>query len=212
LFDLQGLPHCMQYREYGILIRMIGQLTGSFSHSGERFIILSVRGVGYKVFTTPENIATLQASSQETTVWTHLVVREDALDLYGFTTEQELEFFELLLTVSGIGPKSALAILSLAGMDTLRQSIITNNTEYLTKIGGIGKKSAEKIVLELKDRVRKLSASLPTKDLDTHDEVLSALESLGYSLKEAREAVKKIPTEMKDTGEKIKQALKQLGK
>jgi len=202
----------MQYREYGILIRMIGQLTGSFSHSGERFIILSVRGVGYKVFTTPENIATLQASSQETTVWTHLVVREDALDLYGFTTEQELEFFELLLTVSGIGPKSALAILSLAGMDTLRQSIITNNTEYLTKIGGIGKKSAEKIVLELKDRVRKLSASLPTKDLDTHDEVLSALESLGYSLKEAREAVKKIPTEMKDTGEKIKQALKQLGK
>ena len=212
MFDLQGLPHCMQYREYGILIRMIGQLTGSFSHSGERFIILSVRGVGYKVFTTPENIATLQASSQETTVWTHLVVREDALDLYGFTTEQELEFFELLLTVSGIGPKSALAILSLAGMDTLRQSIITNNTEYLTKIGGIGKKSAEKIVLELKDRVRKLSASLPTKDLDTHDEVLSALESLGYSLKEAREAVKKIPTEMKDTGEKIKQALKQLGK
>jgi len=191
---------------------MIGQLTGSFSHAGERFIILSVGGVGYKVFTTIENIASLQANSGETTVWTHLVVREDALDLYGFTSEAELEFFELLLTVSGIGPKSALAILSLAGMDTLRQSIVTKNTEYLTKIGGIGKKSAEKIVLELKDRVSKMSASLPAKDLDTHDEVLSALESLGYSLKEAREAVKKIPAEMKDTGEKIKQALKQLGK
>lgn len=202
----------MQYGEYGILIRMIGQLTGSFSHAGERFIILSVGGVGYKVFTTIENIASLQANSGETTVWTHLVVREDALDLYGFTSEAELEFFELLLTVSGIGPKSALAILSLAGMDTLRQSIVTKNTEYLTKIGGIGKKSAEKIVLELKDRVSKMSASLPAKDLDTHDEVLSALESLGYSLKEAREAVKKIPAEMKDTGEKIKQALKQLGK
>jgi Holliday junction DNA helicase RuvA len=191
---------------------MIGQLTGQFSHAGERFVIFSVGGVGYKVFTTPENIATLRANSEETCIWTHLVVREDALDLYGFTTEAELEFFELLLTVSGIGPKSALAILSLAGMDTLRQSIVTNNTEYLTKIGGIGKKSAEKIVLELKDRVSKLSTPLPIKDLDTHDEVLSALESLGYSLKEAREAVKKIPADMKDTGEKIKQALKQLSK
>jgi len=191
---------------------MIGQLTGSFAHAGDRFIILSVGGVGYKVFTTPENIASLRDKSNESTVWTHLVVREDALDLYGFSTEAELEFFELLLTVSGIGPKSALAILALAGMETLRQSIVSNNTEYLTKIGGIGKKSAEKIVLELKDRVSKLSASLPAKDLDVHDDVLSALEALGYSIKEAREAVKKIPAEMKDTGEKIKQALKQLSR
>ena len=187
-------------------------LTGSLSHSEERFFILDVKGVGYKVFSTSENIAALKSADGETAVWTHLVVREDALDLYGFTTKQELDFFELLLTVSGIGPKSALATLSLAGTETLRQSITTGNTEYLTKIGGISRKSAEKIVLELKDKLGKLGEFLPTPELYTHDDVLSALEALGYSLKEAREAIKKIPAGIEDTGEKIKQALKQLSR
>ncbi|MCX6713160.1 MAG: Holliday junction branch migration protein RuvA [Candidatus Vogelbacteria bacterium] len=191
---------------------MIGQLTGTVVRQGERFLILNTGGVGYKVYTTPENIAALTASQSEVAVWTHLVVREDALDLYGFPSEQELEFFELLITVSGIGPRSALAILSLAGLETLRQAIASGKSEYLTKIGGIGKKSAEKIVLELRDKVSKLGTFLPADKMETHDDVLAALETMGYTIKEAREAVKKIPTEITDTGEKIKLALKQMGK
>lgn len=191
---------------------MIGQLTGNIAHTGDRFIVINAAGVGYKVFTTPENIAAAVSQDEEACFWTHLVVREDALDLYGFLTRQELDFFELLITVSGIGPKSALGVLSLAGTETLRQAIASGNTEYLNKIGGIGKKSAQKIVLELKDKIAKLGQFLPSGNLETHNDVLSALEALGYSLKEAREAIKKIPNDTTDTGEKIKLALKQLGK
>lgn len=191
---------------------MIGQLTGSVVLTGDRFLIISAGGVGYKVFTTSENIASLSDIGEVASVWTHLVVREDALDLYGFQSEQELEFFELLITVSGIGPKSALAILSLAGMDTLRKAILSGQSDYLTKIGGIGKKSAQKIVLELKDKVSKLGESLPSSNLETHDDALAALEALGYTSKDAREAVKKLPADITDTGEKIKMALKQLGR
>lgn len=191
---------------------MIGQLTGQLTHNNERTIIFSVGGVGYKVFTTPENIAVLSKKSEETTIWTHLVVKEDALDLYGFTTEQELNFFNLLLTVSSIGPKSALAILSLAGINTLQKAVTSGNSEYLTKISGIGKKSAEKIVLELKDKVVKLGDFEQNQELEEEADVLNALQALGYSLKEAREAIKKITPGITDVGEKIKQALKQLGK
>jgi len=191
---------------------MIGQLTGQLTQNSERSIIFSVGGVGYKIFTTQENIALLSKKTEETTLWTHLVVKEDALDLYGFISEQELNFFELLLTVSSIGPKSALAILSLAGTDTLQKAITSGNSEYLTKISGIGKKSAEKIVLELKDKVTKLGDFQSNPELEVEADVLNALQALGYSLKESREAIKKITPEITDMGEKIKQALKQLGK
>ncbi len=191
---------------------MIGQLIGNITYSGDKFIILNVGGVGYKIFTTAESKLFLSKNQEGSTLWTHLVVKEDALDLYGFTTQIELDFFELLITVSGIGPKSALGILSLAGIETLRKSISSNNTEYLIKIAGIGKKSAEKIVLELKDKIGKLGETLPGQDLDKEADVLNALQALGYSTKEAHEALKKIPSEITDVSEKIKQALKQLGK
>lgn len=191
---------------------MIGQLTGDLVYNNERFIILDVNGVGYKIFTTAESLLFLTKNQTKITLWTHLVVKEDALDLYGFTSQPELDFFELLITVSGIGPKSALGVLSLAGIETLRKAISSNNTEYLTKVAGIGRKSAEKIVLELKDKLGKIGNPLPEEDLDKEADVLNALQALGYSIREAREAIKKIPSEITDTGEKIKQTLKQLGK
>jgi holliday junction DNA helicase RuvA len=189
---------------------MIGQLTGNIAHTDDRFVILNVGGVGYKIFTTAESMIVLAKNSEEVTLWTHLIVKEDALDLYGFVSQQELNFFELLITVSGIGPKSALGVLSLAGVETLCKAISSNNTEYLTKVAGVGRKSAEKIVLELKDKLGKLGDFLPTENLDKEADVLNALEALGYSIREAREAIKKIPAGTEDTGEKIKQALKQL--
>jgi Holliday junction DNA helicase RuvA len=188
---------------------MIGQLRGAVAHKGERHVILDVAGVGYRVATTPETVKTLSLS-ETSTLLTHLAVRENALDLYGFRTARELEFFELLLTVSGVGPKSALAIISLAPPDVLEKAILGGDASYLTKVSGIGKKSAEKIVVELKDKLVALTpAGGPT--LNSEAEAVEALQALGYSLPEARTALKNVAGDL-DTGERVKQALKQLGK
>jgi Holliday junction DNA helicase RuvA len=127
--------------------------------------------------------------------------------LYGFLDRQELEFFEMLINVSGIGPKGALSILSVASIETLKKAIGTGDTIYLTKISGIGKKTAEKIVIELRDKIEvdKTGTSLQG-ELDA----LEALKSLGYSQNEAREALKKI-SPLTDTNTKIREALKILG-
>ena len=191
---------------------MIGQITGNLSLKSDRFVIINAGGVGYKIYVTADTLNQLAKSDFEVSLWTHLVVKEDALDLYGFLEQRELEFFQMLITVSGIGPRGALAILSLAGPETLRKAIASGNTEYLTKVSGIGRKSAEKIVLELKDKLGKMGEFLPSAEMDQEADVLHALQALGYSLKEAREAVKKLPVEAIDTGEKIRLALKNLGR
>ncbi len=184
---------------------MIGHLRGTVIHQDVKSIILDVGGVGYKVFT---NTALLPESKpEEMCYWTYLSVRENALDLYGFTKKEELEFFELLLGVSGIGPKSALSILTLASLQSLRHAVQTGDTGHLTKVSGIGKKNAEKIVLELKD---KLSHMTETSEAHVHGDVdaLLALQSLGYSERDSREALKKAIGET--TEEKVRSALKNL--
>jgi Holliday junction DNA helicase RuvA len=190
---------------------MIGHLTGKIIHSDLKFVILDVGGVGYKVNT---NTAVLQKNIAEVAeFWTYLAVRENALDLYGFQTKEELDFFELLLTVSGIGPKSASSILSLASLSNLRRAISTGDTGHLTKVSGIGKKAAEKIVVELKDKMDGLGdggdADIDGNSLSGDIDALEALKSLGYSERESREALKKV-TDVFGAGEKIKKALKLL--
>ncbi|MFA5001280.1 MAG: Holliday junction branch migration protein RuvA [Candidatus Paceibacterota bacterium] len=187
---------------------MIGQLTGKIARHEGRFVILEVGGVGYKVFVSTETTSQLKSQTETVTLLTHLVVREDALDLYGFIDQTELDFFELLIGISGVGPKSALSILSLAPPETLRKAISSNNTSYLTQVSGIGRKIAEKIVLELRDKIGTLEDG--NNSLDQEAEAIMAMEALGYSTREAREALKKIPNEITDTGEKIKEALKKL--
>jgi Holliday junction DNA helicase RuvA len=192
---------------------MIGQLTGKISHKTERFIILDVAGVGYKVFVSTEALKLLTAKSYQLPVvsfWTHLVVREGVLDLYGFVNKQELDFFELLIGISGIGPKSALAILSLAPPATLEKAIAAGDSSYLTKVSGIGRKSAEKIIVELRDKIGSLE--IGGENLDSEGDAVEALQSLGYNLREAREALRQLPAEITDTGAKIKAALKLLSK
>ena len=188
---------------------MIGQLTGKIVRHEGRFVILDVSGVGYKVFTSTETSSQLKKKSGPVTLLTHLVVREDTLDLYGFVNKTELEFFELLIGISGVGPKSAISILSLAPPETLHKAVSSGNTQYLTQVSGIGRKIAEKIVLELRDKI----SVLENKEgcLEQETEAILAMEALGYSTREAREALKKIPSEITDTGEKIKEALKNLG-
>lgn len=184
---------------------MIRHITGKLIHKDEKFLVIETGGLGYKVFATSELI---EKSHLESTLslWTHTAIRDDAHDLYGFGDKEELDFFELLIGISGIGPKSALNILSLANISTLKKAVSSGESGHLVKISGISKKNAEKIVLELKG---KFGDSAP--DTKEESDALEALKSLGYSYKEAHDALKKVG-EAPKTSDKIKEALKILGK
>lgn len=189
---------------------MIGQLTGIIAFRSERFVILDVNGVGYKVHATEPTLG-LATLGTAAIFWTHLAVREDALDLYGFLEKAELEFFTLLIGISGVGPKSALAILSLATPQILTQAIAAGNTDYLTRVSGIGKKIAEKIVLELRDKLGAIDTAVDSHFRQAGD-AMDALKSLGYSDREAREALSQVSKDNTDTGTIIKEALRLLAK
>src|SRR3989344_150561 len=131
---------------------MIGKVDGTISLVGDRFAIVDTNGIGYKVFMTENTIRSVEVG-QKVALWTHLAVREDALDLYGFRDMGELSFFQMLIDISGIGPRSALSILGLAPIETLSRAIASGDISYLVKVSGIGKKTAEKIVLELRDKL-----------------------------------------------------------
>lgn len=191
---------------------MISRLTGSIVHFDTKYLVLDVHGVGYKVSISPDVFSKLD-KEVPLTLWTYLAVRENALDLYGFLSLSELNFFELLITISGIGPKTAMGILNVASVHSLETAIQTGDTSHLTKISGIGKKVAEKIVLELKDKVVVTDQSAEqTQTMKNDSDVLEALKSLGYSPTEARDVLKKIPKTLTKTSDKIKEALKILGK
>jgi Holliday junction DNA helicase RuvA len=186
---------------------MIGYLEGEVKAVRPTYCVVLTAGIGYKVFTLKEALLRYTAGSQ-VEFWTHLAVREDAQDLYGFSSDDELKFFELLLTVSGIGPKSALAVLDTVSIETLRSAVSQNRAEYLTKVSGIGKKTAEKIVLELKDKIGTVSENASLKG---DEEALEALRALGYSSGEARDILRKVPSEFSNANDRIREALKLLG-
>ena len=143
------------------------------------------------------------------TLWTHLAVRENSHDLFGFKEHEELLTFELLITISGIGPKTALGILNVASPATLRQAVASSDITYLTRVSGIGKKNAEKIVLELKNKLKTKEDDM-SLDARSEGDALEALVSLGYSERDAREALKKVPKEVSGASERVKQALRAL--
>lgn len=184
---------------------MIGFLEGDIRALGTHAILVT-HGVGYKVATTRRTRAYLRVG-EKAALYTYLAVREDALDLYGFLTEEELKFFELLLTVSGIGPKSALSVIDIASTDTIRSAIIQGKPEYLTKMSGIGKKTAEKIVLELRDKVIPDGTE---KHLDGDEEAMEALQALGYSLSEARDTLRAVPDSVRGAQNRLREALKSM--
>ena len=185
---------------------MIGSIRGKITLKTDKYLIVETGGVGYKISISPDTLSNLKKTNEETFFWIHTHVREDILDLYGFLDRQELEFFEMLINVSGIGPKGALNILGVASIDILKKAIGTGDTAYLTKISGIGKKTAEKIVIELRDKMR---VDMAGTSLQEELDALEALKSLGYSQNEAREALKKV-SPLIDTNSKIREALKVL--
>jgi len=191
---------------------MISFLSGKILNKGQGYIILRVGDVGYKIYVSPTKYANLDLN-QEIEFYIYQVVREDALDLYGFSSLEELEMFELLLSISGIGPKSALGALSISNVGELKSYIAQGDPTLLTKVSGIGKKTAERVVLELRDKIKhtthdtkhEIGASIAGDEID-------ALMALGYSMQQAREALKKVDSNIQDSGEKIREALKKLGK
>ena len=192
---------------------MISKLTGSIAHIDLKYLILDVNGVGYKVAVTGDTLSKLNIGEKNKTLWTYLAVRENALDLYGFMTMSEIDFFELLITISGIGPKTALGIMNAASVDTLQMAVQTGDSSHLTKINGIGKKVAEKIIMELKDKVEVIAHTPESKSAMKNDsDALEALKSLGYSQNEARDALKEVAKTVEKTSDKIKEALKILSK
>jgi len=192
---------------------MISKLTGTISHTETKYIILEVNGVGYKISINSETASKIIKSYKNITFWTYLAVRENALDLYGFLTIEELNFFELLITISGIGPKTAQGIMNAASIQTLGMAIQTGDSTHLTKINGIGKKVAEKIIMELKDKIETIVESTESKEsIRNNSDTVEALISLGYSQIEARNALKEIPKNLQKTSDKIKEALKILNR
>lgn len=188
---------------------MISHLSGTILKKDIGFIILDVGGVGYKISVSNATLSDLPSETgANTSLFTHLAVRENSMELYGFSEQNEIALFELLIGVSSIGPKSALAILSLASAETLQTAISRSDTSYLTKVSGIGKKTAEKIVLELRDKVGNVGLSAP--ELKEDGDVIEVLMSLGYPRDEAREALKRVSPEAAGTSARVKEALRLL--
>lgn len=191
---------------------MISYLKGKIKHKGNGFVILEVNNIGYQIFISPLLYTDLSLN-QEIEFFTYQQVREDALNLYGFKSSTELELFELLLSISGIGPRSALAVMSIATVSDIKDSISRGDSALLTKVSGIGRKTAERVVLELREKIGKLAVGndkIGRSQLGSSDEI-DALMALGYSFSQAREALNNVDAEIKDSGERIRQALKKLG-
>ncbi len=191
---------------------MIGKLTGTFGGTtGDGSVIIEVGGVGYVARVPLFAIERLRGGGV-VSLFIHTAVREDAIDLYGFPTEEELLFFKQLMSVSGIGPKTAIGILNVSDVPTLRRNIAAGDAAALTKVFGIGKKSAERIVVELRDKLA-LEQSVRGESGATgsnNAEVIEALLAMGYSASEARSAIKESIREG-SINERLAAALKSLG-
>ncbi|OGN90205.1 MAG: Holliday junction DNA helicase RuvA [Chloroflexi bacterium RBG_13_46_14] len=187
---------------------MIASLHGKLESISTNFAIVNVNGVGFLVYMPTSTIDTLGRIGQEVHLQTSLVVRDDSMNLYGFATDGELELFHVLTGVSGLGPKLALAMLSSMSVEQLSTAIATGNIDLLTAIPGIGKKMANRLVLELRDKISKgLISTQAAQIAEENAEVVAALTSLGYSIAEASRAVATLPESGMPLEEKIKLAL-----
>ena len=192
---------------------MISYLNGKIKNKRQSYIIIEVNNVGYQVFVNSVMYADFDIG-QDVEVYTHQHVREDSLDLYGFKSLEDLEMFELLLSISGIGPKSALGVLAVASVNDIKNSISRGDSHLLTKVSGIGKKTAERVVLELREKVGQIIDNkqiIENGGLASGDEI-DALMALGYSMQQSRDALRGVDAKIKDSGERIKGALKGLNK
>lgn len=192
---------------------MISRISGAMVDTTSKSLVVDVHGVGYLVFVTTDTIARVESQNMETvTLWTYLAVRENAMELFGFFSQEELEFFQMLIDISGIGPRGALGIMGMGTVENLKDAIASGDTGYLTKVSGIGRKTAEKIVLELRDKLTLRGHGSESGTVRAESDVMQALIALGYREHDVRDVLKDISSDITDTSARIKEALKLLGK
>ncbi len=193
---------------------MIAGLDGILEAQCSDFIVVKVNGVSFKVFVPTSTLAVAGSPGDRVRLRTHLQVREDNLSLYGFATAEELDVFELAITVSGVGPRVAMSLLSVLNPAQLVEAISTENIEALTRVPGVGKKTAGHLIFELKDKLSKRGIAGPASSLSSADsEAIAALRSLGYTSNEAAAALASVPGNKNlSLEEKVRLALQGMGK
>ncbi len=190
---------------------MIATLEGTLEYCGIDSAVIKVGGVGVQVYLPGSTLIQLGALGDKISLYTHLYVKEDNISLYGFTSTEEVALFKNLISISGIGPKVALALLSKLSAEQLATAIISGNVDLIQQVPGIGKKMANRLVVELRDKLERewKEAALPLAPKDS--DAIAALTSLGYSLREAAQVVSSIPNSSElSLEEKVKTALQEL--
>ncbi len=193
---------------------MISFVQGKLVSATDKFVILNINGLGLRIFCSANlcQKISLADPNQQIQLFTFLSIKETQWDLFGFETQAELDAFELLISISGIGPKTALNILSVASVEEIEEAIILEDASILSKISGISKKNAQKIIVELKNKVKKISHQGGQKsNLAGEIEVIDALTELGYKLNEIRPILNSLKDKKLSVEETIRQSLKMLG-
>ncbi len=191
---------------------MLYSVSGKLALKSGHIVVIEAAGLGIKLFASEATVKALPAVGGDAKLFSHLYVREDIFDLYGFATPGELSFFEMLISVSGVGPKSALSILNVASIDELSAAIKEGRPDLLTRASGIGRKTAERVIVELRTKVQSAKSGLVVEKMETDADLGEALVSLGYRREEARAALAKLEPNIQGTEERLKAVLKILGR
>lgn len=191
---------------------MIYSVSGKIASKAGNFAVVEVAGLGLKIFTSGGTQKALPAAGSSVKLFCHLHVREDALDLFGFGTPEELAFFEMLISVSGVGPRSALSILDVAKLDELSAAIKEGRPDLLTRASGIGRKTAERVIVELRTKVQSAKSGFVVDKMETDADLVEALTGLGYRRDEARAALERVDGKIHGMEERLKAALALLSK
>lgn len=187
---------------------MIYSVSGKLALKQRNFLVVEVAGIGLKIFVHQRTLISLPLIGASVKFFTYLNVREDALELYGFLTEEEADFFQLLNSVSGIGPKSALAILDIAPMKDLTAAIKEGRPDLMTRASGVGGKTAERIILELRNKVKAEQSEESVKKMGSDVDIVETLTGLGYRRDEAKVALQKVDEKIVSIEGRLKAALK----
>jgi len=189
---------------------MLSFIRGKIKNKGDNFVILERNDLGYKIFVNEKVLAEL-SDGEDAEFYLYQNIREDADDLFGFVSFEELRLFEKLISVNGVGPRTALNIFATYSVEQILSAISNQQADVLTEVSGLGKKTAERIVLELKNKIEYIGEAIVESEAINND-ALEALINLGYNKMQAREALNKVGKEIEDAGEQVKEALKLLGR
>ncbi len=190
---------------------MIYSLSGKLILKNPQFAVIEASGIGFKVITSSKASKNLPKIGSKTKIFCYTNVKQDGIEIFGFLDEKELKIFELINSISGIGPKSAIAILGKLNYEKFLAAVTNKRADLIAEISGIGRKKAERIILELKDKI-KASGSMSIEEIDSEKDLKSVLKNLGYKQKEIEEALDNIPQSAKKIEEKLKFSIKFLSK